>query len=628
MLGRTHRLTFREFRETDDPAESADVTTATRTERTAAATATSAENLHPLEHRLLAPHQLPEKAPTTNLLLLLRCIKVLNDDRGLLADDRSPKPTPETSGMAAVAAAEQAQQLQQRATVIPASQFVNHRIASKVVRQVSDLPALLSYTFPDWCHYVTTSVPFLIPIESRLLYFYYTAFGPVRALQRYQELHSDELRGQSIGGGQDGHSAARLARRKVRVRRGRIVESAFHVMHGFASSPAIVEIEFVDEVGTGLGPTLEYYSLVSQAFQAAALKLWRGDITSTGQDAEGNDTEYAFAPEGLFPAAMAQTSEVLESTAGKKVMRLFRTLGQLLARAILDGRRLDLPLSPVFYQWLLGREAALDASNLADVDAALAQSLSGLQAVAKAKARIEADASLSEKQRAAQVEALRIDGARVEDLALSFVFPGTEIPLGEGSVGGADEKRGGGCSAATEDVDVTLSNLESYLKAVVQFALVDGVRAQMVAVRRGFNSVFSSDNMHLFSVSEMASIVCGQHWEPWTVSELASAVNADHGFTSSSDTVLQLIAILSKFDRERQRMFMTFVTGSPSLPVGGLRALRPQLTVVRKGSNDRELPSVMTCQNYLKLPEYSTMAILEAQLWKAVELGRGSFDLS
>lgn len=43
---------------------------------------------------------------------------------------------------------------------------------------------------------------------------------------------------------------------------------------------------------------------------------------------------------------------------------------------------------------------------------------------------------------------------------------------------------------------------------------------------------------------------------------------------------------------------------------------------------DGDLPSVMTCANYLKLPAYSTKAIMEARLLYAIREGQGSFDLS
>ncbi|GCC39398.1 hypothetical protein chiPu_0022870, partial [Chiloscyllium punctatum] len=39
----------------------------------------------------------------------------------------------------------------------------------------------------------------------------------------------------------------------------------------------MLEIQYENEVGTGLGPTLEFYALVSQELQRADLGLWRGD---------------------------------------------------------------------------------------------------------------------------------------------------------------------------------------------------------------------------------------------------------------------------------------------------------------------------------------------------------------
>lgn len=109
------------------------------------------------------------------------------------------------------------------------------------------------------------------------------------------------------------------------------------------------------------------------------------------------------------------------------------------------------------------------------------------------------------------------------------------------------------------------------------------------------------------------------------------AIQAAHGFSLTSEPVQHLFAVMSEFDREGQRQFLTFATGSPNLPVGGLRALQPKLTVVRKhvGDNpDGYLPSVMTCQNYLKLPPYTSKEVLAARLRTAVTEGCGSFHLS
>ena len=37
-------------------------------------------------------------------------------------------------------------------------------------------------------------------------------------------------------------------------------------------------------MGTGLGPTLEFYALVSQEFQRKDLDLWRGEALPSGQN--------------------------------------------------------------------------------------------------------------------------------------------------------------------------------------------------------------------------------------------------------------------------------------------------------------------------------------------------------
>ena len=51
--------------------------------------------------------------------------------------------------------------------------------------------------------------------------------------------------------------------------------------------------------------------------------------------------------------------------------------------------------------------------------------------------------------------------------------------------------------------------------------------------------------------------------------------------------------------------------------------------LARSGSIvDGDLPSVMTCANYIKLPPYSSKRIMQARILYAIREGQGSFDLS
>ena len=52
-------------------------------------------------------------------------------------------------------------------------------------------------------------------------------------------------------------------------------------MTELASSRSLLEIQYENEVGTGLGPTLEFYTLVSKEIQRADLGLWKVIISKS-----------------------------------------------------------------------------------------------------------------------------------------------------------------------------------------------------------------------------------------------------------------------------------------------------------------------------------------------------------
>ena len=83
------------------------------------------------------------------------------------------------------------------------------------------------------------------------------------------------------------------------------------------------------------------------------------------------------------------------------------------------------------------------------------------------------------------------------------------------------------------------------------------------------------------------------------------------------------------------RSFMAVLKSIAShcLIVAGFRSLNPPLTIVRKTFESNEnpdsfLPSVMTCVNYLKLPDYTSVEIMRNKLELASKEGQLSFHLS
>ena len=68
------------------------------------------------------------------------------------------------------------------------------------------------------------------------------------------------------------------------INRSELLKQAEKLMDECAASRALLEAQYQDEVGTGLGPTLEFYALVSRELQRSDLDLWRGDPVTLNGD--------------------------------------------------------------------------------------------------------------------------------------------------------------------------------------------------------------------------------------------------------------------------------------------------------------------------------------------------------
>uniref|UniRef100_A0A0E0MDG3 HECT-type E3 ubiquitin transferase n=1 Tax=Oryza punctata TaxID=4537 RepID=A0A0E0MDG3_ORYPU len=497
---------------------------------------------------------------------------------------------------------------------VPSEEFVNSKLTPKLARQMQDVLALCSGSLPSWCYQMTKACPFLFPFETRRQYFYSTAFGLSRALNRLQQQQGDN---QNAGGEREVRFG-RLQRQKVRVSRNRILDSAAKVMEMFSSQRAVLEVEYFGEVGTGLGPTLEFYTLLSHELQGARLGLWRSSSPSDSgmqidrsvspdddlaakelnSDLPDNASHLIQAPFGLFPRPWPPTLDASEGSRFFKVIEHFRLVGRVMAKVLQDGRLLDLPLSTALYKLILGQE--LDLFDIISFDAEFGKTMQELQVLVERKRFLESTYGMNQLE----VADLRFRGAPIEDLCLDFTLPGYP--------------------------DYILKEGEE--NTIYYYAL----------------QVFDISSLKIFSPEELDYLICGRR-EIWEPDSLVDNIKFDHGYTAKSPAIVNLLEIMAEFTPEQQHAFCQFVTGAPRLPPGGLAALNPKLTIVRKHpssavntsniagvteSADDDLPSVMTCANYLKLPPYSTkvrflsLEVMRKKLLYAILEGRGSFDLS
>ncbi|RMX82009.1 hypothetical protein D0869_06376 [Hortaea werneckii] len=489
----------------------------------------------------------------------------------------------------------------------PLSQFVNTKLTAKLNRQLEEPLIVASQCLPTWSEDLARLYPFLFPFETRHLFLQSTSFGYARSMTRWQNSQSenDSRRHRH----DERPFLGRLQRQKVRISRSRILESAVKVMELYGGSQSILEVEYFEEVGTGLGPTLEFYSTVSKEFAKKKTKLWRENESSESGD-------YAFGKHGLFPAPMDEKTSKNEN--GQRVLHLFKMLGKFVARSMIDSRIIDISFNPTFFR--IGDGAAtvpLSLGAVAAVDQDLARSLKMLKKFANAKQRIEDDDRLPESEKRSKLDEIRINDAKVDDLGLDFTLPG--YPHVELLPGGAN-------------TNVTMDNVNQYIRLVIEFTLGTGVQRQIDAFRSGFSQVFPYGALKAFTPDELVMLF-GRVQEDWSLETLMDSIKADHGYNLDSKSVKNLLQVMSELSLGAKRDFLQFVTGSPKLPIGGFKALTPMFTVVCKPSEppytpDDYLPSVMTCVNYLKMPDYSSLDILREKVGVAITEGQGAFHLS
>uniref|UniRef100_A0A182PRP1 E3 ubiquitin-protein ligase n=1 Tax=Anopheles epiroticus TaxID=199890 RepID=A0A182PRP1_9DIPT len=637
--------------------------------------------------------------------------------------------------------------------IVPQAEFIHSKIAAKASRQLQDPLVIMTGNLPQWLQQIAVACPFLFPFETRHLLFYAVSFDRDRALQRLLDTTPDLNSADTSE-----RVTPRLDRRKRAISREDILKQAESIIQDFGHSKALLEIQYENEVGTGLGPTLEFYALVSTELQRCDLGLWNDsdsyknnnqqstsiadnivkssmgggaledasldatattmalvNMTSTtrsslgsnrGSDEAANNSvsgvsddnssfiisndnslnmlieqsdhllqlnpqqaelennstpppalppssfadveglmvtplsgtttdgtgspaitgsgvgavSYVNAPRGLFPIPLSKTAKTSQIS---RLKHKFKFLGKFMAKAVMDSRMLDLPFSIPFYRWMLTEESSLGLSDLGQIAPEVQGTLLRLNEIVKQRDQIQTDPTLNAMEKTEKIEALDLDGCPIADLGLDFVLPGhPNIEL----------RRGG------RDMAVTINNLHQYISLVTHWFLAEGVSRQFEALREGFDTVFPMSRLQMFYPEELENVFCGSgiggtNQQRWDVRMLAESCRTDHGFNQDSPAIQFFYEILAAYNRDEQRLFLQFVTGSPRLPTGGFKALTPPLTIVRKKMDgnqnpDEYLPSVMTCVNYLKLPDYSNREVMRQKLKIAASEGSMSFHLS
>lgn len=479
---------------------------------------------------------------------------------------------------------------------IALSEFQNTKLGNKAMRHCAQ-PLLAGQHSTVWAVNLALDCNFIFSLSTRRFLFDVTYVGTLRSLVRVQEYLTE------MGQAPSDRRVLRLTRQKKRVWRDRPLDCAKEVFrHQPGQGSVAYEFEFYNEEGSGLGPTLEFYTLVGESLRLKELGLWRPE------DEVATD-KYFIGSNGCYPNP---TSTASSSSTASSVSELFGLIGRFLARSLLDRRIPNLRLARPLVKLLRGDPMTYDL--LGELNRDLLKTLNTIIVSCHAKSETVGSSTVEELVQAHLVHKL----GSIEELGLNFVAPGATVV--ELIPNGAE-------------TDVTAGNAMRYVRGVAEHLLKTGIESQVLALRQGFHDLIPLQALQLLTVEEIQRLLDG-HSSPVTLEELDANCAADHGYTMSSAPVRYLLETVAEMTPLMQRKFFQFLTGTPYLPVGGLVNLRPKFTIVRKTLTEKNqqeqdhLPSAMTCQNYLKLPAYESKAQLQAKLLQAIEEGGGVFGFT
>ena len=462
--------------------------------------------------------------------------------------------------------------------------FVNSKVSLLIAKAAGDALSVSRSNLPSWCKNISLDCGFLSKFDSRQLIFK-VSFDPKRSLINLQ----NHIKSVDPNYHCENITLEKSMRLKIIVERNTIIEHGFKIIDNPVTSgfEGYLEFEYMGEIGNGLGPTLEFYRIITEKLYDKK-ELWYKTTDNT-----------------IYPA--------LGLNNNKKAIKFFKLLGYIIARSIYDDRLLDFPISKVYWNLLLNKGVKLGDIKLIDKD--LYKFLEDLlNLIKKKKELIETNKNITEEE---LEEKVLYNGNKLNSVDIYFTFPGYEIDL----------KPNG------KNILLSVKNMEEYINLIYDFIFYKGINKVTEAFKEGFNNIFNINELKCFTSEELENIIFGNNEQKWIYETLFENLKPEHGYNKKSKIFNDLIKYMTSLNKDEQKQFLIFTTGASKLPLGGFKALSPKLTVVKKSMSNNEnpdkfLPTVMTCQNYLKIPEYSSYDILKEKFNVAMNEGSNEFHLS
>ncbi|KAI4901439.1 hypothetical protein NFI96_014722 [Prochilodus magdalenae] len=252
----------------------------------------------------------------------------------------------------------------------------------------------------------------------------------------------------------------------------------------------------------------------------------------------------------------------------------FRFLGILMAVAVRTKKPLDLHLAPWVWKQLCC--IPLGGGDLEEVDLLTYRSLQGILHLD--------DSSINEDNFTVMIPL---------DSFVAHSANGKLVPVIPGG----------------HNLPLTFTNRNEYVERALEYRLHEMDR-QVAAVREGMSSIIPVPLLSLLTARQLEQLVCGL---PEVSVEMLKKVVRYRDITESHQLIVWLWQSLEEFTNEERVLFLRFVSGRSRLP-SNPADITQKFQIIKVDRPVNGLPTAQTCFFQLRLPPYTSQAVLAERL--------------
>lgn len=180
----------------------------------------------------------------------------------------------------------------------------NERLTGHFMREMQDPVAVCTGQVVHACGEVAMLCPFLLPLAVRMRLFDMTAFGVGRALYLLdEEMDAARLLAHTRLRPEQRERRFSPPQQKCELERDDVLQSAMSLLRHANALESELSIQFTGETGHGLGPTIEFYTLVCRELQLSSLGLWVSEEVRP-MDAASELTDASVSMDGSVEASV------------------------------------------------------------------------------------------------------------------------------------------------------------------------------------------------------------------------------------------------------------------------------------------------------------------------------------